>query len=334
MKKLLSFLFIASSLLLHAEDDKPLRICATTPDLADLAQSIGGKEVSVMSFVKGPQNPHFIQAKPSFTVELRKADLLIQNGLELEIGWLPVLQENCRNASVQTGKPGCLDASSLIEVKQDGKAGITRQGHVHGIGNPHYLLDPVNGLRVAEGIRKRLGELRPTQKAVFDANFKTWRHEILVAMIGEKLGAARGDEALALILLANRDAELRQDPAIGGWIGTFAKAEGSALLVDHNDYLYLTERFGLKIVDSLESEPGVPPSTGHLQKLIEAYQGGKAKALLVGPYFPEKITRLVTEKAGIPAVSMCHQCGGRPGCDSYLGSLKHNLESLAKVLAK
>ncbi len=333
MKKLLSVLLLASSLL-HADEEKPLRICATTPDLADIAQAIGGKEVKVTSFVKGPQNPHFIQAKPSFTVELRKAELLIHNGLELEIGWLPVLQENCRNASVQSGKPGCLDASSLIEAKADGKAGLTRQGHIHGTGNPHYLLDPVNGLRVAAGIRNRLGELRPAQRAAFDANLKTWRHEMLVAMIGEKLCAARGDDAAALILLANRDTELRHDPAVGGWIGALAKSEGAALLVDHNDYLYLAERFGLKIVDTLESEPGVPPSTGHLQKLIDAYQGGKAKALLVGPYFPEKITQLVTEKAGIPAVSMCHQCGSRPGCDSYLGSLKHNLESLAKVLAK
>ncbi|MEN9360505.1 MAG: hypothetical protein RL095_2040 [Verrucomicrobiota bacterium] len=334
MKRLISILLLATSLLLQAEEEKPLRICATTPDLADIAQSIAGKDAKVSSFVKGPQNPHFIQAKPSFTVELRQADLLILNGLELEAGWLPVLQENCRNPKVQNGKPGCLDASSLVDVKQDSKAGITRKGHVHGAGNPHYLLDPVNGLRVAAGLRQRLAELRPAQKDAFDANFKTWRHEILAAMVGEKLCAARGDEGVAALLIAGKDEELRRDPAAGGWIASLAPAQGASLLVDHDFYIYLTERFGLKVVDTLESEPGVPPSTAHLKKLIDTYQGGKAKALLAGPYFPEKIIRLVHDKAGIPAVPMCHQCGGLADCDSYLKSLRHNLDGLAKALAK
>ena len=138
---------------------KKLNVVTSTTDLAALAQEVGGDHISVESIAKGYQDPHFVEAKPSFLLKLRQADLLISVGLELEIGWLPPLITQCGNARVQVGAPGYLDASQFAEILEKPTGQITRaMGDVHPLGNPHYWLDPDNGRRVAKGIAAKLGK--------------------------------------------------------------------------------------------------------------------------------------------------------------------------------
>src|SRR5438309_7621482 len=159
-------LFMAS-LFLHAQSK--LNVIATTEDLAAIAREVGGDHITVDSIAKGYQDPHFVEAKPSFILKLQKADLLILVGRELEIGWLPPLIQQSRNSKVQVGADGYLDASLQARILEIPQGQITRaEGDVHPLGNPHYWLDPENGKIIAREIFDRLSRFRPNERAFFE----------------------------------------------------------------------------------------------------------------------------------------------------------------------
>src|SRR5207248_8137745 len=166
------FLLLAVCLGAPAEAKKLTVVTATT-DMAALTQEVGGDRISVESVARGYQDPHFVEAKPSFLLKLRQADLLIVVGLQLEIGWLPPLINQCGNPRIQVGAPGYLDASQFAEILEIPQGVVTRaEGDVHPLGNPHYLLDPDNGRRIAHGIAGKLGEMDPTDAAFFQQRFQ------------------------------------------------------------------------------------------------------------------------------------------------------------------
>src|SRR5919206_872757 len=146
-----------------------LNVVTTTEDLASIAREVGGDRINVEAIARGYQDPHFVEAKPSFILRLQRADLLIVVGRELEIGWLPPLIQQSRNAKIQPGAEGYLDASLHAEILEIPTGQVTRaMGDVHPLGNPHYWLDPENGKRIAQAIAAKLSELRPNDKAYFD----------------------------------------------------------------------------------------------------------------------------------------------------------------------
>src|SRR5438067_5428495 len=152
---------------------RKLIVVTSTTDLAALAQEVGGDKIKVESIAKGYQDPHFVEAKPSFLLKLRQADLLISVGLDLEIGWLPPLITQSGNARIQPGAAGYLDASQFAEILEKPSGLVSRaQGVVHPLGNPHYWLDPDNGRRVAKGIAAKLGEMDPGNAAYFQQRFQ------------------------------------------------------------------------------------------------------------------------------------------------------------------
>src|SRR5213075_911987 len=160
-------------LLPPAAQAKKLNVVTSTTDMAALAQEVGGDRISVESIAKGYQDPHFVEAKPSFLLRLRQADLLIVVGLQLEIGWLPPLITQSGNSRIQVGANGYLDASQFAEILEIPQGSITRaMGDVHPLGNPHYWLDPDNGRRVAKGIAGKLGEMDPANAAYFQQRFQ------------------------------------------------------------------------------------------------------------------------------------------------------------------
>src|SRR5262249_262030 len=164
---------MAAILLPNAAEAKKLNIVTSTTDMAALTQEVGGDKVSVESIAKGYQDPHFVEAKPSFLLKLRQADLLISGGLQLEIGWLPpIITQNC-NARIQVGGRGSLDASQFAEILDIPQGQVTRaEGDVHPLGNPHYWLDPDNGRRIAHGIANKLAEMDPSDGAYFQERFQ------------------------------------------------------------------------------------------------------------------------------------------------------------------
>jgi len=289
------------ALVVSGAQAEPLRVCATVPDLGDLVRRVGGDEVSVTVFAKGTDDPHFLDAKPGFIRDLSRADLYVSVGLELEVGWAPVLLQNARNARVLPGQPGHLDASTAIAPLEVPTGEIDRSmGDVHAAGNPHYLVDPECGRAVAGLIRDRLIELRPEAADGFRQRYAAF------------------------------DQELRK--AEETWRVALQKAQGARVVVDHNMWPYFARRYGLEVVAYLEPKPGLPPTTRHLANVVQIMKERQVGLVLASPYFDARHADFVARATGARIVPLAHQVGARPGVDTYLDLINYNVEQLRAAL--
>jgi ABC-type Zn uptake system ZnuABC Zn-binding protein ZnuA len=316
-----------------------IKVCATVPDLGNLVAEVGGSEVSVEVFAKPTDDPHFVEAKPSFIKSLSTADLLVAVGLELEVGWLPAIVTGSRNARVQAGARGYLDASTAIQPLEVPTGAIDRSmGDVHAAGNPHYLVDPLNGLRVAAAIRDRLAELKPASKQAFEDRFKAFRQKLGDALVGSELAKKYDFEKLALLhehgkLGAFLEGRKDQDK-LGGWLKTMVPSYGVKAVADHNLWPYFAKRFGIEVIGFFEPKPGVPPTTGHLTGLVKTMQGAGVKLILAAPYYDRKHAELVAGQTGAKVAAMAHQVGSRPGATDYLAMVDQNVKAVGEALKK
>jgi ABC-type Zn uptake system ZnuABC Zn-binding protein ZnuA len=315
----------------------PLLVCATVPELGSLVREVGGEQVAVTVFAKGTEDAHFVEAKPSFIKMLRMADLFIQMGMDLEMGWAPALQQNARNAKVLPGARGLLDASTVITPLDVPAGSVDRAlGDVHPAGNPHYLTDPLNGLRVAGLMRDKLIELRPEQRAFFEQRYQTFRHRLGVAMVGEALATKYDFEKLALLYEYGKLADFLKlqgdDGKLGGWLGMMLPYYGTKVVADHNAWPYFARRFGIEIVGFMEPKPGIPPTTKHLSDLVNTMRAERVKLVIGVPYYDPRHAQFLSQNTGATVVGMAHQVGARPGTDDYISMIDYNVRSLAAVL--
>src|SRR6478736_600374 len=261
-----SFTFLFLMLLAPAIASAQLKVVATTEDLGSLATEIGGDKVSVTSLAKGYQDPHFVDPKPSFILAVSRADLLIVVGRELEIGWLPPLLTSSRNAKIQPGSKGYLDASMTVKILEIPTGQLTRaMGDVHPLGNPHYWLEPGNGRRMAQAIRDKLIELSPNDKAMFDQRYTDF------------------DQRLAA-------AEKRWDAAM-------APYKGTKIVTYHRSWPNFMERFGLDVMGYVEPKPGIPPSPSHTYELTQEMKKDNVKIIIIEPYFDSKTPMAIARQA-------------------------------------
>jgi ABC-type Zn uptake system ZnuABC Zn-binding protein ZnuA len=324
---------------LAAQDPAPLRICATTPDLGALALAVGGDAIRVTTFVKGAEDPHFLEARPSMIRALSKADVLVEIGLELEIGWLPVLVDNARNAAVLGGGPGRIDASTAVEKLGLPQGPIDRShGDVHAGGNPHFLSDPLRGLQVAAVLRDRFTALRPELRDTFAANFQKLRNALSEAMVGKDLAVLYGHDAekLALLfgagtLLTVLDEQGDRDK-LHGWFGDLAPFRGAKVVADHDLWLYFAQRFGLEVIGFFEPKPGIAPTGPHLSALIGRMRAEHVQVILSAPYFAPQHAELVERATSARIAAMAHQVGSRPGTDDYVSFLDYNVQTVLAAL--
>jgi len=278
-----------------------LKVVTTTEDLASLAREVGGDEISVESIARGYQDPHFVEAKPSFILKLHSADLLIVVGRDLEIGWLPPLLQQSRNAKVQPGSPGYLDASLNAQILEIPQGQITRaMGDVHPMGNPHYWLDPDNGLRIAQAIQARLTELQPAGSAVFAQKFAAFQKRL-----GEKAKA---------------------------WEAALASFKGTKIVTYHRSWPNFVERFGLDVIGYVEPKPGIPPSPQHTIDLIAEMKKSKAAIILVEPYFDLKTPQSVARETGAKVLVMAPSVGAEKEITDYIHLFDYNVNLLASAL--
>ena len=162
-----------------------LRVVATLPNLGSIAQEVGGDQVEVTTIASGLQDAHFVDPKPSFIVKLRSADLILVNGLDLEIGWVPPLTQGARNAKLLPGSPGYVDCSSRISVLEVPTGTLTRaEGDVHPFGNPHYLGDPLNAEQVAGVIADAFKRSRPADAEYFEKRRVDFVKRLYIATFG------------------------------------------------------------------------------------------------------------------------------------------------------
>jgi zinc/manganese transport system substrate-binding protein len=273
-------------------------VVTTTPDLAAITRQVGGGSVDVKSLALPTQDPHFVDARPNLALMLNKADLLVIQGLDLEVGWLPVLQTGARNPKIQTGAEGYLDASSFVQVMEAPSGSVTRaQGDVHPGGNPHYLEDPKNGALVAKGIAARLGKIDPANAAAYNQRAEELAKE--AAALSARLAA----KAQAI------DASKRK------------------VVVYHRSWIYLEAWLGLTEVGAVEPKPGIPPDPAHVAQLLMLMRAQGVRAILAEEYYPQTTTKLLAEKSGAQLVSLS---GGAGDGERYLA---HVAEMAEKALA-
>ncbi len=286
-----------------ASAQSKLNVMATTEDLAALAREVGGDRIAVEAIARGYQDPHFVEAKPSFILKLQKADLLIVVGRELEIGWLPPLIQQSRNSRIQAGANGYLDASLTASILEIPTGQITRaMGDVHPQGNPHYWLDPENGKRVAKAIAEKLSELRPNDKATFD-------------------------QRLA-------DFSSRLDAADKRWLDQMAPYKGTKVITYHRSFPNFAERFGLVIVGYVEPRPGIPPTPQHTLDLINEMKRQNVKLILVEPYFDSKTPNAIARETGAQVLTMPPSVGGVKEVTDYFKLFDYDINLLVDAIKK
>ncbi|HZP02578.1 MAG TPA: metal ABC transporter substrate-binding protein [Terriglobia bacterium] len=303
------FLFILKSLAVVAialasaaasKAASKLNVVTATTDLAALAQEVGGDRIEVESIARGYQDPHFVEAKPSFLLKLRKADLLIVVGLQLEIGWLPPLIAQCGNPRVQIGAAGYLDASQFAEILEVPTGVVTRaMGDVHPLGNPHYWLDPENGRRIAQGIKQKLASMRPEDADYFEQRFQAFSQRLTAS---EKV-----------------------------WDERMKPYHGRKVVTYHRSWPNFAKRFGLEVVGYVEPRPGIPPSPGHTVELIQMMRRENVRIILVEPYFDLKTPNSIARETGGQVVVLLPSVGGEKEVTDYFKLFDYDLDLLTRA---
>ncbi len=282
--------------------DAKLNVVATTADFGALAQAVGGDFVNVTVLAKPTEDPHFVDAKPSYIVKLNRADVLIEGGAELESGWLPPLLDGTRNTKLAFGQPGRVRAAeglALLEVPTE----LDRsKGDLHAMGNPHYMTDPENARHVAKHIAEGFSAVDPAHTAAFEQNLQGWLKQL--------------------------------DAKEAVWQKQLTPFAGTRVAAVHNSWPYFARRFGLKMDLFLEPKPGIPPSPAQLVTVIEAMKRDVTKVIVVEPYQNRRTAEAVAAATGARIVDFAQYPGGLKGTDGdYLALLDKLVSSLAATLS-
>jgi ABC-type Zn uptake system ZnuABC Zn-binding protein ZnuA len=278
-----------------------LRVVTSTTDLYDIARAVGGARISATHIGEGYQDPHFIEAKPSFVLQLRRADVWAFVGLDLEAGWMPLLLDGARNAKIRRGGSGHLDVSRAIPLLDIPRGNVDRsQGDVHPLGNPHYWLNPENGRRIARLFRERFAQLDPAGAAAYTANERAF---------SQRLSAAEK-----------------------GWADELAQIKGKPVVAWHTSWRYLADYTKMNIVGFMEPKPGVPPSPAHLAGLIQTMRRTGAKVIIMEPFYARKTADFVAARTGATVLVLPPSVGGTKAVPDYVALLKHDVEQLAAAV--
>jgi len=277
-----------------------LNVVATLPDFASLAREVGGDKIDVVVLAKPTEDPHFVDARPSFVVSLRNADVLIDGGAELELGWLPPLLQNARNSKIEVGKPGRVQAAQGIHL-MNVPTNVTRAaGDVHALGNPHFCADPIIAKTIAQHIAQSFAALDPPNGAFYDGNYKKFESTI--------------------------NARLQQ------WGTAMLPFKGQHVVAYHDSWPYFAHRFGINIDIFLEPKPGIPPSPSHLTEVIAQMKAQHVKAVIVEPYHDRRNAEKVASATGAKVVEFSQFPGGIPGTETYVKLIDKLISTLADAL--
>jgi zinc/manganese transport system substrate-binding protein len=278
-----------------------LSVVTTTEDLASIAREVAGEKARVESLARGYQDPHFVEAKPSFVLKLNKADLLVAVGRELEVSWLPALVTQARNAKIQPGSAGYLDASLTARILEIPTGPVTRaMGDVHPSGNPHYWLDPGNGKRIAKAIADKLAMLDPGNAAYYAQRYA--------------------------------DFERRLTAAEARWTSMMAPYKGTKVVTYHRSWPNFVDRFGLDVIGYVEPKPGIPPSPKHTLTLINEMKRQGIKLILVEPYFDLKTPNSIARETGARVVVLLPSVGGDKAITDYITLFDYDLKLLTEAI--
>jgi zinc/manganese transport system substrate-binding protein len=261
-----------------------VNVVATLPWIGSLAKEIGKEKLNVVVLVKPGQDAHFLEAKPSMILAARKADIIMYNGLDLEIGYLPLVIESSKNPKLMPGKLGNFDCSQFVTPAEKPTTVDRSMGDVHPLGNPHYHFSPSNVLRVAEGMARLLAEADHANSDLYFANYKAFAERV-----------------------KEKEKEWRA-----------ADLRGKKYVAYHKYFEYLAPEFGIQIIGYMETKPGIPPSAAHIEELIQTMKKSKPDGILITPVYSLEEAEFLSAKAGVKVIVLPHDVGSLPGTDDLI----------------
>jgi zinc/manganese transport system substrate-binding protein len=292
MKKILFSLLIIATVSTPAY--ARLNVVATLPWIGSIASELGRDKINVKVLVKPSQDPHYIEAKPSMILATRNADILMYNGLDLEIGYIPLLIESSRNPKIQPGQPGNFDCSRFVNVIEKQQTADRSMGDVHPLGNPHYHFSPSNILRVARGMAQELSNIDSNNSSFYRTNLSSFE---------KKLG--------------NKQMQWGK-----------RSLRGKRFVAYHRYFEYMANEFGFQIVGYVEPKPGIPPSAGHIEGLIENMKKSRPDGILVTPSYGREEAESLSKKAGVKVILIPQDVGSVPGTNDWFSFMDTFLSSL------
>jgi len=319
---------------------EPVRVVATLPVYASLAREVGGAEVTVMSIADPGEDAHFVRPKPSFALELKRADLFITTGLDLEL-WVPTLLDKAGNPNVLEGGRGYVSAHTGITLLDIPAVADRAAGDVHIYGNPHLYTDPLRALQIARNIATGLTRVAPDRRALWESNLASFESRLHRRLFGERLVDALGGPTLERLALGGGldrflSSQLFEgrplSEQLGGWLKEAEPLRGQRILCYHKSWAYFEERFGVTCADYVEVKPGIPPTPRHVAHLLDLMRNGGVHVLLAETYFDRTKVDAVTERGGATAVVVPMQTGANPTADDYFGLVDVWLEGLVRAV--
>ena len=279
-----------------------LKVVTSTTDLHDIATAVGGPRIRATHIAEGYQDPHFVEAKPSYVLQLRDADVFAFVGLDLEVGWMSLLLEGARNSKITRGSAGYVDVSRIIPVLDVATGPVDRsQGDVHPLGNPHYWLDPSNAKRIAILFQQVFSGLDPAGAATYARNAAEFARRV--------------------------------DAASAAWAGQLASIKGKPVVAWHTSWRYFAQYTGMNIVGFVEPKPGVPPSAQHLAGLIQTIRRTGAKVIIMEPFYDRRVADRIAQLSGAKVLVLPPSVGGVQGIDTYVEMMRHNITALAAAIS-
>jgi zinc/manganese transport system substrate-binding protein len=279
-----------------------LKVATSLTDLASVAQFVGGTHVKAQSLCRGYEDPHFVPAKPSLMKAIQNADVFVSTGLELDGGWLPLVLPGSRNPKIQPGAKGFIDASQGVDVLEKPNGTVSRaEGDIHPLGNPHYYLDPKALEVVADHFADAFSGLDPANAADYKDNAKKF--------------------------------DARMEESLAKWQEQMKPFQGTSIVPYHRNFIYFAERFGLKLFNTVEPKPGIPPSPHYIADLAESMKKANIKVVTYQPYYNADASNQVAKVAGGVAIEIPTEVGGVPGTDDVFAKFDYIVSSLVGALS-
>ncbi|MBI4538781.1 MAG: zinc ABC transporter substrate-binding protein [Gemmatimonadetes bacterium] len=320
----------------------PLRVVTTLSVYASIAREIGGNEVEVMSIASPVEDAHFVRPKPSFALELRRADLFVSTGLDLEL-WVPPLLDKAGNARVIEGATGYVATYPGIQLLDIPAVANRSQGDIHIFGNPHLHTDPLRAVQIARNITTGLKKVAPDRAPTFDQRLASFTDRIYRRLFGDELVDALGGETLEKLarsgnLFAFLDSHaLDGEPLVhrlGGWLAAAAPFRGKEIVCYHKDWAYFEDRFQIHCAEFVEPKPGIPPTPGHVARVIQTMQQRGVRVVLAANYYDRNKVEAVARRGnGVPVIVTLYP-GGMTGVNDYFALVDHWVAALADAFRK
>lgn len=320
----------------HAQAD-PVRVVATLPVYGAITRAIGGDQVSVVSIADPREDSHFVRPKPSFAAEIRRADLFITTGLDLEL-WVPALLDKAGNRNVSEGGAGYVTAYTGTRLLDVPTSTDRSGGDIHIYGNPHVFTDPLNAVQVARNITTGLKKVAPDRAAAWDTGLAEFADQIYRRLYGDELVEIVGGETLADLsrsgkLMSFLDSTPYEGKPLtellGGWLAAGAPFRGERVICYHKNWAYFENRFAVTCAEYVEAKPGIPPTPGHVARLIRTMRGEEIEVIMAADYFGQQKVATVARRADAKAVMMPMQPRNEPGASTYFDLVDRWVTNLA-----